>query len=105
MFGHENSLIQRTLPDDARTILKRCFEYAGDSWESVAFLGNLESRMRQHASNQPTPFGITLTASVSHKALMMIEDLIGHLHEDVLGQMRGNVRAPEPPIILLHTKT
>ena len=27
---------------------------------------------------------------------MMIEGLIGHLHEDVLGSMRGNVRLPEP---------
>ncbi|MCX6865164.1 MAG: hypothetical protein NTV46_02905 [Verrucomicrobia bacterium] len=41
-------------------------------------------------------FGPTVSAAVSHKALMMIEGLIGHLHEDVLGEMRGNVRAPEP---------
>ncbi len=34
--------------------------------------------------------------TVAHKALMMIEGLLGHLHEDVLGMMRGNVRAPEP---------
>ena len=27
---------------------------------------------------------------------MMIEGLLGHLHEDVIGEMRGNVRAPEP---------
>jgi len=27
---------------------------------------------------------------------MIIEGLLGHLHEDVLGEMRGNVRAPEP---------
>jgi hypothetical protein len=27
---------------------------------------------------------------------MMIEGLLGHLHEDILGRMRGNVRAPEP---------
>lgn len=33
---------------------------------------------------------------VAHKALMMIEGLMGHLHEDVLGIMRGNVRVPEP---------
>jgi hypothetical protein len=38
----------------------------------------------------------TITATVSHKALMMIEGLIGHLHEDVIGFMRGNVRVPEP---------
>lgn len=34
--------------------------------------------------------------TVAHKALMMIEGLLGHLHEDVVGMMRGNVRAPEP---------
>lgn len=33
---------------------------------------------------------------VSHKALMMIEGLLGHLHEDVVSMMRGNVRVPEP---------
>ncbi|HTB98127.1 MAG TPA: hypothetical protein VK716_14040 [Terracidiphilus sp.] len=38
----------------------------------------------------------TITATVSHKVLMMIEGLIGHLHEDVIGFMRGNVRVPEP---------
>jgi hypothetical protein len=37
-----------------------------------------------------------ITATVSHKALMIIEGLMGHLHEDVLGMMRGNVRVPEP---------
>ncbi len=41
-------------------------------------------------------FGATVGAAVAHKALMMIEGLIGHLHEDVLGEMRGNIRAPEP---------
>lgn len=38
----------------------------------------------------------TFTATVAHKILMMIEGLLGHLHEDVIGGMRGNVRAPEP---------
>lgn len=38
----------------------------------------------------------TFTATVAHKILMIIEGLMGHLHEDVLGAMRGNVRAPEP---------
>jgi len=33
-------------------------------------------------------------ATVGHKVLMMIEGLLGHLHEDVLGAMRGNVRVP-----------
>jgi len=38
----------------------------------------------------------TFAATVAHKILMMIEGLLGHLHEDVAGAMRGNVRAPEP---------
>jgi hypothetical protein len=38
----------------------------------------------------------TVEATVAHKALMMVEGLMGHLHEDVIGQMRGNVRVPEP---------
>jgi len=38
----------------------------------------------------------TFTATVAHKILMIIEGLMGHLHEDVIGAMRGNVRAPEP---------
>lgn len=41
-------------------------------------------------------FESTVGATVAHKALMMIEGLMGHLHEDVIGQMRGNVRVPEP---------
>ena len=35
-------------------------------------------------------------ATVAHKGLMVIEGMLGHLHEDVLGAMRGNFRAPEP---------
>jgi len=41
-------------------------------------------------------FDKTISAAVSHKALMILEDLVGHLHEDVIGWMRGNVRIPEP---------
>jgi hypothetical protein len=41
-------------------------------------------------------FDGAVSATVSHKALMIIEGLMGHLHEDVLGLMRGNVRVPEP---------
>jgi hypothetical protein len=41
-------------------------------------------------------FAPTVSAAVSHNALMMIEGLLGHLHEDVLGEMRGNIRSPEP---------
>lgn len=41
-------------------------------------------------------FEQAIEATVAHKSLMMVEGLIGHLHEDVIGSMRGNVRAPEP---------
>jgi hypothetical protein len=41
-------------------------------------------------------FEHTVSATVAHKVLMIIEGLLGHLHEDVIGAMRGNVRAPEP---------
>jgi len=41
-------------------------------------------------------FEPAIGATVAHKALMMIEGLMGHLHEDVIGAMRGNVRVPEP---------
>jgi len=38
----------------------------------------------------------TIETTVSHKALMKIEDLLGNLHQDVLGAMRGNFRIAEP---------
>jgi hypothetical protein len=41
-------------------------------------------------------FEQAVAGTVAHKALMMIEGLLGHLHEDVIGEMRGNIRAPEP---------
>lgn len=41
-------------------------------------------------------FSSAINSMISHKALMIIEGLMGHLHEDVVGMMRGNVRAPEP---------
>lgn len=41
-------------------------------------------------------FSKAINATVAHKALMMVEGLLGHLHEDLVGLMRGNVRAPEP---------
>ena len=39
-------------------------------------------------------FEHTISATVAHKVFMIIEGLLGHLHEDVIGAMRGNVRAP-----------
>ena len=41
-------------------------------------------------------FEAAIGATVAHKALMMIEGLMGHLHEEVISMMRGNVRCPEP---------
>lgn len=38
----------------------------------------------------------TIATSMSHKALMKIEDLLGNLHQTVIGLMRGNFRIPEP---------
>lgn len=41
-------------------------------------------------------FRSAIGATVSHKALMILETLMGHLHEEVIGRMRGNVKNPEP---------
>lgn len=41
-------------------------------------------------------FELTIMGLTAHKALMMMEDLVGHLHQEVIGTMRGNVRVPEP---------
>lgn len=41
-------------------------------------------------------FQSAVEATVAHKALMIIEGLMGHLHEEVIGEMRGNIKAPEP---------
>jgi hypothetical protein len=45
-------------------------------------------------SEQSLPKTIEHTAS--HKVLMKIEDLVGNLHQNVIGMMRGNFRLPEP---------
>lgn len=41
-------------------------------------------------------FQPAIGATVAHKALMIMEGLMGHLHEEVVGRMRGNLKAPEP---------
>jgi hypothetical protein len=41
-------------------------------------------------------FRQAISATVTHKALMILEGLMGHLHEEVIGRMRGNVKNPEP---------
>ena len=39
---------------------------------------------------------LTIETTMSHKVLMKVEDLVGRMHEDVLGAMRGNFKVPEP---------
>lgn len=41
-------------------------------------------------------FRSAIGATVTHKGLMILEGLMGHLHEEVIGRMRGNVKNPEP---------
>lgn len=36
-----------------------------------------------------------VSATVAHKALMILEGLLGHLHEEIVGRMRGNLKTPE----------
>lgn len=38
----------------------------------------------------------SVETSLSHKILMKVEDLVGNMHEGVLGAMRGNFRVPAP---------
>lgn len=38
----------------------------------------------------------TIETALAHKVLMKIEDMIGNMHQTVLGAMRGNFRVPEP---------
>lgn len=41
-------------------------------------------------------FRQAIGATVTHKALMILEGMLGHLHEEVIGRMRGNIKNPEP---------
>jgi hypothetical protein len=41
-------------------------------------------------------FQQAIGATVAHKAVMILEGLMGHMHEEVLGRMRGNIKNPEP---------
>lgn len=38
----------------------------------------------------------TIDSTAAHKTLMKLEDLVGNLHQSVIGSMRGNFRVPEP---------
>jgi hypothetical protein len=37
-----------------------------------------------------------IESAAAHKVMMKIENLLGNLHQDVVGRMRGNFRVPEP---------
>lgn len=41
-------------------------------------------------------FRQAIETTVGHKCLMILEGLMGHLHEQVVGWIRGNVKNPEP---------
>lgn len=41
-------------------------------------------------------FRSAIGATVAHKAMAILEGLMGHLHEEVISRMRGNVRGPQP---------
>ena len=41
-------------------------------------------------------FRSAIETTVGHKCLMILEGLMGHLHEQVVGWIRGNVKNPEP---------
>lgn len=41
-------------------------------------------------------FHMAIGATVAHKALAILEGLMGHLHEEIISRMRGNVRGPQP---------
>lgn len=45
-------------------------------------------------SNRDLP--TTLANAIAHKVLMKIEDMLGNIHQLVLGHIRGNFRVPEP---------
>ena len=99
MFGGQNLLIKRTLPDDARRILKACFEAAGDSAESIAYLNGLEGKMHQHASNQQTPFGISILPSFhdyQSRCEEFDQQLRRWLHDDVGPRLDPQTLSPVP---------
>lgn len=61
----------------------------GDVLDPFILAANYELLSRRSLSR-------TIESSASHKVLMKIEDLIGNLHQNVIGMMRGNFRVPEP---------
>jgi hypothetical protein len=99
VLGQSKNLIKKTLPDDARKILRNCFKHAGDSYESIAFLDGLESRMHRHAMEQPSPFGFPIPPS-PHQYQDRCEEfdlqIRDWLFNDVGPRMDPNTLALEP---------
>lgn len=62
---------------------------AGDVLDPFILAANYELLSERDLSK-------TIEHTVSHKVLMKIEDLVGNLHQTVIGEMRGNFRVPEP---------
>jgi len=62
---------------------------AGDVLDPFILAANYELLSDQSLSK-------TIEHTAAHKVLMKIEDLVGHLHENVISLMRGNFRIPEP---------
>jgi hypothetical protein len=79
--------IVRTFPKTAKDI--ECGRNPGDVLDPYILAA---TEILLHGGD----FTKAIATTVGHKAIMIIEGLLGHLHEDVLGEMRGNVRAPEP---------
>jgi hypothetical protein len=79
--------IVKTFPKSAADI--QCGRNPGDVLDPYIIAA---TQTLMYAGN----FEQAVAGTVAHKALMIIEGLLGHLHEDVIGEMRGNIRAPEP---------
>jgi hypothetical protein len=79
--------IVKTFPKSAADI--QCGRNPGDVLDPYIIAA---TQTLMYAGN----FEQAVAGTVAHKALMIVEGLLGHLHEDVIGEMRGNIRAPEP---------
>jgi hypothetical protein len=61
----------------------------GDVLDPFILAANYELLSERHMEK-------AIESSASHKILMKVEDLVGNLHQNVIGLMRGNFRVPEP---------
>jgi len=67
----------------------KCGHNPGDILDPFILAANFELLSKRSVQK-------TIEATASHKVLMKVEDLVGHLHQNVVGLMRGNFRVPEP---------